>query len=85
MQSARENLRRKNEPVFAAVQQEIVAPQPDPARIRQLLDQAAQTRRAFQEATVTQTIGFVATLSPAQREKFIAIEHEHRPPHPPHG
>jgi Spy/CpxP family protein refolding chaperone len=82
VQAARQNLRRQIGPVFEAVQQEIVKPQPDVARIRQLLDQATETRRSFQQEAVMQTVRFVATLSAAQREKFIAIEREHRPPHP---
>jgi Spy/CpxP family protein refolding chaperone len=81
VQSARENLRRKVGPLFEAVQQEIVQPQPDVARIRQLLDQAADTRRGFQQEAVMQTVKFVATLSADQRGKFIAIERAHRPPH----
>lgn len=82
VQSARENLRRQVGPVFEALQQEISAPQPDMRRVDRLLDQAAATRRGFQEEAVGQTIRFVATLSPEQRERFIAIEREHRAPHP---
>lgn len=81
VQSARENLRRQMAPVFEAVQQEIAQPRPDVAHIRQLLDQAAETRRRFQQEAVMQTLRFVATLSAEQRTKFIAIEREHRPPH----
>jgi Spy/CpxP family protein refolding chaperone len=81
VQSARENLRRKIGPVFEAVQQEIAQPQPDVTRIRQLLDEAAETRRGFQQEAVMQTVKFVATLSAEQREKFVAIERERRPQH----
>lgn len=78
VQADRENLRRKVGPTFDAVQQEIVQPQPDLARIRQLLDQAAATRRYFQQEAITQTVKFVSTLSAEQRSRFIAIEREHR-------
>jgi Spy/CpxP family protein refolding chaperone len=83
MRSGREALHRQVRPLIDAVRQEIAKPQPDVGRIRQLLDEAAVAHRAFQRQAVTATLAFVATLTPAQRSTFVAIERQRweRRPH----
>lgn len=82
MRSGHAALHRQVHPLIDAVRQEIAKSQPDVGRIRQLLDQAAIAHRAFERQAVTATLAFVATLTPAQRGTFVAIERqrwEHRP------
>jgi Spy/CpxP family protein refolding chaperone len=82
MRAGREHQRRQIAPLIDAVRVEIAKPQPDVKHIEQLLDQAAEQRRQFQHEAIGRTIGFMATLSAAQREKFVAIERERWAAHP---
>jgi Spy/CpxP family protein refolding chaperone len=76
MRADRETMRRRIRPLFDAVRQEIGKPQPNVAHIGQLLDQVAETHRALQHQAVSNTLVFVATLSTAQRARFVALERE---------
>jgi Spy/CpxP family protein refolding chaperone len=84
MRSGRDALHRQVGPLIDAVRQEIAKPQPDVSRMRQLLDQAAAAHRAFEQQAVAATLAFVATLTPAQRDTFVAIERQ-RWEHRSHG
>jgi uncharacterized membrane protein len=65
---------------------EVAKPQADETKVMQLLDQAAQTRRHFVHDLTTTTLAFLATLSPEQRAKFVALIHRGpRPWSPPRG
>ena len=58
----------------------------DETKVMQLLDEAAQTRRHFVHDLTTTTLSFLATLSPEQRTKFVALIHRGpRPWSPPRG
>jgi Spy/CpxP family protein refolding chaperone len=83
MRTRRAAMRLKVRPLFDAARQEIAKPQPDAARIQQLLDQAEVQHRAFQRQTIADTLAFAATLSPAQRAIFVAFERDHRGRHRP--
>jgi len=77
MRSGRDALHRQVRPLIDAVREEIAKPQPDVGRIGQFLDQAAAAHRAFERQAITATLAFVATLTPAQRGTFVAIERQH--------
>jgi Spy/CpxP family protein refolding chaperone len=78
-------MREEVEPLIADAWSEIGKPQADEARVMRLFDEAAEKRRAFQHDITTQTIAFLATLSPEQRGKFIELAREHRTPWAQHG
>ncbi|HML09720.1 MAG TPA: periplasmic heavy metal sensor [Stellaceae bacterium] len=73
-----EQARRTVDPMMDAVWIEIAKPDADQARVLQLLDDAGNQRRAFQQQAVTATLSLLATLTPEQRAKFIASEREFR-------
>ena len=64
-------------PLYAAAWEEMVKPQADEAQVMRLFDEAAAKRREFQREATSQTLAFMAILSPAQRAKFLAIVQEH--------
>lgn len=70
--------RAEIEPVIAAAWAEIAKSNPDRAEIEQLFDQAAEKRRSFQRDGAAATLQFLATLSPEQRAKFVALARERR-------
>jgi Spy/CpxP family protein refolding chaperone len=65
-------------PLIAGAWQEIAEPQADLAQIMQRYDDASRKWRAFQREATVQTLGFLSTLSPAQRSKFIEIQGSRR-------
>jgi uncharacterized membrane protein len=67
-------------PQIANAWSEVVKPGADEVKVMQLLDEAAQTRRRYVHDLTTTTLTFLATLSPEQRTKFVALMH--RGPHP---
>ncbi|MBV9553574.1 MAG: periplasmic heavy metal sensor [Alphaproteobacteria bacterium] len=69
-----ERMRQEVEPALDAAWKEVAKPDADQARVMQLLDQAGDRRRAFQHEALSATFGLLATLSPGQREKFVAAE-----------
>jgi Spy/CpxP family protein refolding chaperone len=81
MQAMREAVR----PLIANAWSEMAKPQADETKVMQLLDQAAQPRRQFVHDLTTTSLAFLATLSPEQRAKFVAlIQRGPRPWSPPH-
>jgi len=68
------------EPLIGDAWTEVAKPQPDEAQVMRLFDAAADKRRAYQRETTTQTIAFLAGLSPEQRQKFVEIARQHHPP-----
>jgi len=65
-------------PPMNAAWDEIAKPQADSAQVMRLFDEATEKRREFQREATGQTLEFLATLSPAQRSKFVALERERR-------
>jgi Spy/CpxP family protein refolding chaperone len=57
---------------------DMAKPQPNQAQIMQRYDEASRKWRDFQHESVAQTLDFLALLSPAQRDKFVAIIRERR-------
>ena len=90
-QTMRERLQSMHQairPLIGAAWSELAKPQADENKVMQLLDQAAQTRRHFVSGLTTTTLAFLATLTPEQRTRFVALVHRGpRPWSPPrhHG
>ena len=89
MRQRAEQMHQEVEPLIGNAWDELAKPAADSGQVMQLFDQASDKRRAFQRDLTTQTIAFLSTLSPAQRQKFVAIARERRGPwfrpRPPHG
>jgi uncharacterized membrane protein len=74
-------------PLIGEAWSELAKPQADEASVMQRFDAAAQKRRNFQRQLTTETLAFLATLSPEQRAKFVELarhhfwshHHDHRP------
>jgi len=78
MRSNTEKMRQQVGPLFGAAWREIGKPEADSAQVLRLFDEAAEKRRGLQRDMAAQTLEFLATLSPAQRSKFVAIVRERR-------
>ena len=72
-------MRTEVQPLIGDAWAEIGKPQADEAKIDKLFDQAADTRRRFQRELTSQTLAFLATLTPEQRAKFVQLA-RHPPP-----
>ena len=73
-----EQMRQDTDTPMNAAWEELAKPQPDITRAQNLFDEAAEKRRAMQRETTSQTVELLATLSPAQRAKFVATMREWR-------
>lgn len=71
-------------PLFGEAWAEMAKPQTQAADVMRIFDQTRVERRSFEQDLTTNTLALLARLSPAQREKFVALVHPHRrPPRPP--
>ena len=66
-------MRREVGPTIGAAWAELAKPATDAAAVMQRFDDAAQKRRAFQQQLTTETLAFLAILSPEQRGKFVEL------------
>ncbi|HTW52512.1 MAG TPA: periplasmic heavy metal sensor [Stellaceae bacterium] len=71
-----DQMRHTLEPMMDAAWTELGKPDADQAHVLQLLDDASNQRRSFQQQAVTATLSLLATLTPEQRAKFVASERE---------
>lgn len=78
MRARAQLMRAELEPVIAQAWAEIAKPQPDQAKIEQDFAAAAAKRHAFAHDATQNTLTFLATLSPDQRQKFVQLLREHR-------
>jgi Spy/CpxP family protein refolding chaperone len=78
MRRRADQMRQDTDPLMGAAWDELAKPQPDEAKVTQLFDQAGDKRRGFQHDATAQTMALLATLSPAQRAKFVALMRERR-------
>ena len=76
MSARGEQMRHTVEPMMEAAWAELAKPGADQGRVLQLLDDATNQRRSFQQQAVTATLSLLATLTPDQRAKFVANERE---------
>jgi Spy/CpxP family protein refolding chaperone len=76
---ARNNrVRLATEPLMDEAWAEIAKPDPDQTRVLQLLDDFSTQRREVWHQTVIATLSLLATLTPEQKEKFLADERDRR-------
>ncbi len=68
------------EPLLSDAWSEIARPDADEAKITALFAAAGDKRRGFQRELTTETLTFMATLSPEQRLRFVEIARR-RPHH----
>ena len=80
MRNRTEKMREQVAPLIGQAWEEIAKPQADAAQVMRLFDEATEKRREFQREATTQTLNFLAILSPAQRSRFVAIARERRAP-----
>jgi Spy/CpxP family protein refolding chaperone len=71
-----DQMRHTLEPMMDAAWAEFAKPNADQTRVLQLLDDASNQRRSFQQQAVSATLSLLATLTPEQRAKFVASERE---------
>jgi Spy/CpxP family protein refolding chaperone len=71
-------VRQATDPLIDDAWAEIAKPDPDQAKIFQLLDDFSTQRRQVMHEAVTATVSFLATLTPEQKAKFLAEEHDRR-------
>jgi Spy/CpxP family protein refolding chaperone len=66
-------MREGNRPIMQRIWRELDKEHPDQATINQLIDQATENRRAYQKDMATALAGFLSTLTPAQRSRFVEL------------
>ena len=71
-------VRLATEPLMDEAWAEVARPNPDQARVFQLLDEFSTQRHETWHETVTATLALLATLTPEQKDKFLADERERR-------
>jgi periplasmic protein CpxP/Spy len=64
------------EPLISNAWSEVAKPDADEAKVVQLFDEAAQTRRGYMRELAPVTLSFLATLTPEQRAKFVQLIRE---------
>lgn len=77
MRARTQRMHQELAPLYGAAWQEMAKPQPDEAQVMRLFDEATAKRREFQREATSQTLAFLAVLSPAQRSRFLAIVQAH--------
>ncbi|MBV9828569.1 MAG: periplasmic heavy metal sensor [Alphaproteobacteria bacterium] len=80
MRERNQLMRQEVGPLIANAWEEIGKPAPDHTKIDQFFDEAAERRRLFQRDITKDTLTFLSALTPAQRDKFLKMARERRPP-----
>ncbi|MGH7036920.1 MAG: periplasmic heavy metal sensor [Stellaceae bacterium] len=71
-------------PLIGEAWSEMAKPQAQATDVMRIFDQTRAERRSFEQDLTSHTLALLARLSPAQRQKFVALVHPHRrPPRPP--
>ena len=78
MRTRTAKMRQQVAPLIGSAWEEIAKPKADEAQVMRLFDEAAEKRREFQREASAETLKLLAILSPAQRNKFVAIARERR-------
>ncbi len=68
-----QQMRENNRPIMQRIWSELDKEHPDQAVINQLIDQATENRRVYQKDMATALGGFLDTLTPAQRSRFLEL------------
>jgi uncharacterized membrane protein len=75
-QAVQERMRKMHEavgPLVGSAWSELAKPDADAAKVLQLFDEAAQQRYGYRRELTLKTLSFLATLSPEQRARFVAL------------
>jgi Spy/CpxP family protein refolding chaperone len=83
MRTRGEGMRQQVGPLLNSAWEEAAKAPADRTQVLRLFDEAADKRRQFQHDALVQTLDFIATLSPEQRAKFVALSRERRWPRRP--
>lgn len=78
MRARGDNMRQQVAPLMAAAWEEAAKPHVDTTQALRLFEEASDKRRQFHHEAIAQTLDFLATLSPAQRARFVALSRERR-------
>jgi Spy/CpxP family protein refolding chaperone len=73
-------MRQEIRPLISGTWDEMAKPDAEVGKITARFDEASEKWRQFQHEETTQTLGFLAVLSPGQRAKFVTIARERRAP-----
>jgi uncharacterized membrane protein len=71
-------LRASIDPIISDAWTEIAKPQANQATITRLFESAADMRQAFVREATSNTLVFLASLTPEQRAHFVALLRQHR-------
>lgn len=71
-------VRTATDPLMDEAWAEIAQPNPDQAKVLQLLDDFSSQRREVWHQTIGATLSLLATLTPEQKAQFLADEHNRR-------
>jgi uncharacterized membrane protein len=71
--SRMQEMREAVEPLMNQAWSELAKPGADGTNVTRLFDEAAEKRRGFRRELTASTLSFLATLSPEQRAKFVAL------------
>jgi uncharacterized membrane protein len=66
-------MRENNRPIMQHIWSELDKEHPDQAAVNQLIDQATENRRVYQKDMAAALTGFLATLTPSQRGRFVEL------------
>jgi uncharacterized membrane protein len=80
MQARRDKVRQQVLPLLGAAWNQAAKPEADPAQVLRSFDEAFDKRRELEREAIVQTLDLLATLSPEQRGKFVALARERRGP-----
>ena len=80
MRASAEAMHAQIRPLIGSTWDELAKPEADAAQITRRFDEASAKWRQFQHESTARTLAFLATLSPAQRAKFVTIVRERRAP-----
>jgi uncharacterized membrane protein len=79
-----QQLRESNHPLMQRIWSELDKEHPDAAAINQMIDQATENRHTYQKQMATELATFLATLTPAQRSRFIELARRQQDPNAAH-
>jgi len=83
MRAGIQQMREGVAPAIGEAWSELAKPGANETAVMQRFDDAAQKRRSFQQQLTTDTLAFLATLTPEQRGKFVDLARRHPSPWSP--
>lgn len=80
IESGLRGMHQRIAPLVGEAWNEMAKPQTTPAEVMRVFDRVRAERRGFEQELTTATLAFLARLSPAQRQKFVALVHPRTAP-----